>query len=70
MPPHSWRDGLFDWLLRLFPAEFRGDFGNEMAADFQDQRADAAAAGRWSLGRLWVRTMIDVTRRVPLEHLA
>ena len=69
MPRRSGRDGLFGWLLRLFPAEFRGDFGNEMAADFQDQRADAAVAGRRSVARLWARTLVDVARRVPLEHL-
>ena len=69
MPRRSRRDGLFGWLLRLFPAEFRGDFGKEMAADFQDQRADAAAAGRRSVARLWARTLVDVARRVPAEHL-
>ena len=55
--------------MRLFPAEFRGDFGSEMAADFQDQRADAAASGRRSVARLWARTLLDVARRVPVEHL-
>jgi putative ABC transport system permease protein len=69
MPRRSRRDGLFEWLLRLFPAEFRGDFGNEMAADFQDQRADAAVAGTRSIARLWARTLVDVARRVPVEHL-
>jgi hypothetical protein len=69
MPRRSRRGGLFGWLLRLFPAEFRGDFGNEMATDFQEQHADAAAAGRRSVVRLWARTLIDLARRVPLEHL-
>jgi putative ABC transport system permease protein len=69
MPRRSRREGLFGWLLRLFPAEFRGDFGTEMAADFQDQRADAAVAGRRSVARLWARTLLDVARRAPLEHL-
>jgi len=69
MPHLSTRDRLFGWLLRLFPAEFRGDFGKEMAADFQDQRADAAAAGSRSVARLWARTMVDVARRAPVEHL-
>ena len=68
MPSRSQRDGLFGWLLRLFPAEFRGDFGTEMAADFQDQRADAAATGRRSVARLWARTLVDVARRAPAEH--
>jgi hypothetical protein len=69
MRQRSGRDGLFGWLLRLFPAEFRGDFGEEMSADFQDQRADASASGRRSLARLWARTLVDAVRRVPSEHL-
>jgi hypothetical protein len=69
MPRRSGRDGLFGWLVRLFPADFRVDFGKEMAADFQDQHADAAAAGRRSVACLWARTLVDVARRVPLEHL-
>ena len=68
MARRSGRGGLFGWLLRLFPAEFRQDFGKEMAADFQDQRVDAAAAGRRSVARLWARTLVDVARRVPIEH--
>jgi len=31
-------------LLRLFPADFRGDFGDDMAATFNDQRRDVLAA--------------------------
>jgi putative ABC transport system permease protein len=63
------RGRLFSWLVGLFPAEFRGDFGEDMTTDFQDQRADAAARGRGSLARLWTRTLLDMTRRAPLEHL-
>jgi hypothetical protein len=62
-------DRLFGWLLRLFPREFRGDFAEQMAADFEDQRADAAAAGTRSVVVLWARTLIDIARRVPLEHV-
>ena len=61
MARRSRRGGLFGGLLRLFPAEFRGDFGSEMAADFQDQRAarprkagarsPASGPGRWSTSR-------------------
>jgi hypothetical protein len=69
MARRSRRDGFFGWLLRLFPSEFRGDFGREMAADFQDQHADATATGRRTVARLWMRTLVDVARRVPIEHL-
>jgi hypothetical protein len=33
----------FRMLLRLLPAEFRGDFGPEMEQVFVEQRAEAAA---------------------------
>jgi hypothetical protein len=36
-------DRFFKRLLRLFPAEFRGDFGDDMAATFSDQRRDVLA---------------------------
>ena len=69
MPRPSRRTGIVGWLLRLFPAEFRGDFGDAIAADLHDQRRDAVAAGRRSLVRFWTRTLIDVVLRAPLEHL-
>src|SRR5262245_48429236 len=59
-------DRLFRALLRLFPSEFRRDFGDDMAADFRDERRDAAIAGTST--RLWTRTIVDVARRAPHEH--
>lgn len=60
---------IFGWLLRLFPAEFRGDFGDQMTDDFRDQREDALNHGRRSAWRLWLCTVGDVFRRAPAEHL-
>jgi predicted permease len=62
-----WPDRVFQALLRLFPREFRGDFGEQMAADFEDQRRDARRTA--DRGRLWGRTLTDVVRRAPAEHL-
>jgi len=59
---------LFRALLRLFPAEFRGDFGEQMAADFDDQRREVAAQPR-ETRRLWFRTVLDLAARAPREHL-
>jgi putative ABC transport system permease protein len=56
-------------LLRVFPAEFRGDFGDQMSDDFRDQQADAEKSGRASLVVLWARTIADSCRRGPREHL-
>ena len=59
---------LYRALLRLFPAEFRGDFGDQMTADFDDQRRDVHGKPR-EVRRLWVRTAVDLLQRAPREHL-
>src|SRR5262245_19738332 len=59
---------LYRALLSLFPSEFRGDFGAAMTADFRDQRRDTGGRPR-ELRRLWARTIIDLLRRAPREHL-
>jgi putative ABC transport system permease protein len=44
-------------LLRLLPAEFRGDYGAEMEQVFADQRADAERHGdKMGVARLWWET--------------
>ena len=69
MPTSSWHERLFRALLRLFPAEFRGDFGDDMADDFREQRLDAESGGAAPAARLWTKTALDIGRRAPLEHL-
>src|SRR5688572_20452568 len=59
---------LYRTLLSLFPSEFRGDFGEAMTADFRDQRREAEGKPR-ELRRLWARTIADLLRRAPREHL-
>ena len=63
-------DRWFRRLLRLLPDDFRREFGDQMAADFADERADAARAGRAGTSRLWLRTIGGLTRTGPLEHLS
>ena len=63
-------DRMFGWLLRLFPREFRGDFGEQMTEDFRDQRAQARAnRGSFATPGLWARTVASVLRQAPLEHV-
>jgi putative ABC transport system permease protein len=69
MATPSWHERLYRALLRLFPSEFRGDFGDEMADDFRQQRLDAAAGGTAPVARLWTRTAVDMGRSAPREHL-
>jgi hypothetical protein len=62
-------DRWFRTLLRLFPMEFRGDFGQQMAEDFREQREEAGARrGPRGIRRLWLRTVVDIVRRAPQEH--
>ena len=62
-------DRLYGWLLKIFPVEFRGDFGEAMAEDFKDER-QAAYEDRGLAGvmRLWARTVADFMRRAPREQ--
>src|SRR5688572_4057453 len=63
----SWHDRLFRTLMRVLPAEFRGEYEHEMAATFRAERrcADGAA----NLTRVWLATIADVFRTAPAEHL-
>ena len=56
---------LFRALLRLLPAEFRGDYGGEMESTF---RAERRAARGLPLARLWASTVADLFRTAPAEH--
>lgn len=61
---------VFRRLLRLFPADFRGDFGDDMAATFTDQRRAALAdGGSMAALRLWWDTIRGIATMAPREHL-
>jgi predicted permease len=63
-------DRIFRRLLRLFPAEFRGDFGDDMARTFHDHRLDTLArGGTMGLVALWWDTVRGVAATAPREHL-
>src|SRR5437867_9811901 len=63
-------DRFFRYLLRLFPAEFRGDFGDQMAATFSDQRRDELARGGFMGAlRFWWDTVRGIMATAPREHL-
>ena len=49
-------------LLRAFPPAFRARFADDMADLFADRYRDAKRQGSWAVGRLWVRTIVDVAR--------
>jgi putative ABC transport system permease protein len=63
--------GRFRMLLRLLPADFRGDFGPEMEQVFAEQRADAERHGdKVGIWRLWWETAKGIFTTAPREHLA
>jgi putative ABC transport system permease protein len=64
MRPERW----FRRLLRLFPSDFRGDFGDEMTQVFRDQHRDAARGGAAAMTRLWWDTLKGVVATAPREH--
>src|SRR5262245_50359359 len=63
----KFHERLFSALMRLLPAEFRGDYEREISATFRAERR--AATGRLALARLWVATIGDIFRTAPGEHL-
>jgi putative ABC transport system permease protein len=63
-------DRIFRRLLRLFPADFRGDFGDDMAATFSDHRRHVLAhGGSMAALRLWWDTIHGILTTAPREHI-
>jgi putative ABC transport system permease protein len=61
----------FRMLLRLLPAEFRGDYGPEMEQVFTEQRAEAERHGdKIGIWRLWWETAKGIFTTAPREHLS
>lgn len=61
----------FRLMLRLLPAEFRGDYGAEMEQVFAEQRAEADRHGdKMGMWRLWWETAKGIFSTAPREHLA
>jgi|RhiMetdeSRZDD1v2_1073273.scaffolds.fasta_scaffold14177_3 putative ABC transport system permease protein len=65
MPAERW----FRRLLRLFPSDFRGDFGEEMTETFRHQHRDAERGGVAAVTRLWWHTVKGIVATAPREHV-
>jgi putative ABC transport system permease protein len=60
----------FRLLMRLLPAEFRGDYGREMEQVFLEQHGEAEwKAGKMGVLRLWWETTKGIFTTAPREHL-
>lgn len=69
-PPRASHERAYRGLLRLYPAEFRARYRDEMVQLFCDQLRDARAAGRPAgTTRTWVRTLGDLAITAALEHI-
>ena len=64
-------DRLYRALLRLFPFDFRSEFGDDMEETFREQRAHARRGhGSVALLGMWWATIVDIVRMAPREHLS
>jgi putative ABC transport system permease protein len=59
----------FRRVLKLLPAEFRADYGDDMERTFEAQRREAGRE-RGGVVRLWAETVRDLVRTAPREHAA
>ncbi len=60
-------DRVFKALMRLLPAEFRGDYERELLVTFRAEQREADNAA--DLAHVWLATVVDVFRTAPGEHL-
>ncbi len=65
---NTFADRVFRFLLRFFPAEFRGDYGREMEDVFRQQRRESEDR-KVGLFRLWGETIAGIFRTAPGEHI-
>ena len=52
---------IYRWLLRLYPCDFRDEYGQEMSLLFRARAADGA-------GWLWLQVLGDLVFHAPKEH--
>ena len=65
--PRGWGDRVYRLLLRLYPAEFREQYGRAMADFHRDRVATARRAGD-SMVALWLRTCADIAASALAER--
>jgi hypothetical protein len=63
----GWFVSIYTILLLAYPREFRREYGSQMVLLLLDCQRDARTAPART--RIWLRTLIDLVRTAPLEHL-
>src|SRR5262245_26294062 len=56
----------YDFLLRLYPASFRNEYGEEMRALFAHNRREAN--GWFGVAAIWLLALADTARNATLAH--
>src|SRR5512135_93015 len=59
---------IYNWLLYLYPREFRDEFADEMQSVFADSIADAARRGNIALIQVSLKELRDLLRAILREH--
>ena len=62
-----WFVSIYSILLLAYPREFRREYGSQMVLLLLDCQRDARTAPART--RIWLRTLLDLVRTVPREHL-
>src|SRR3990170_5647420 len=52
---------IYRWLLRLYPRDFRDEYGQEMALLFRSRTSEGTV-------RLWLQVLGDLVLHAPKEH--
>jgi hypothetical protein len=62
---------LYAVLLRVYPGEFRDEYGSQMKQVFQDLHREASErGGRGGIARLWTLTISDLARTAVAHRIA
>ena len=62
-----WFISIYSVLLLAYPREFRREYGSQMVLLLLDCQRDARTAPART--RIWLRTLVDLVRTAPREHL-
>ena len=63
----KWFLSIYSILLLAYPREFRREYGSQMVLLLLDCQRDARTAPART--RIWLRTLVDLIRTAPREHL-
>jgi len=67
----SFSERVYEWLLVVYPAAYRREYGPLMLQLFRDLRRDTWRRGkRWGLAMLWLRVLGDVGTTAWAEHVS